>query len=184
MGLSAVIGTETMLRTSSQSQTRIGIQKSTAEILFAQMSTASSCNLCVKNYQDKISLNKIETHGSKLSTKSSAMFRLFCQSVNGLSTDCKSWKFSHKHNQLRKFWRKLDVDIISLTETKLNTILLDRNHNIPDKLFQNDVFVVQKSNSTIQLIGKTQQKGVITAVRGKFGQYAKVGEPDQSGLER
>ena len=146
-----------MLRTSSQSQARIGIQENTEESLFVQRSTASSCNSHVKNYQHNTSFNKIETHGSKLSTKLNATFRLFYQNVNSLSTDYKSWKFSYKHNQLRNIWRQLDVDVFSLTETQVILMLQDRNYNVPDTLFQSDVFAVQISNNTRELIGKRQQ---------------------------
>ena len=67
---------------------------------------------------------------------------------------------------------------------QVNLILLDRNYNIPNTLFQSDVFMAQMSNNTRELIEKRQQGRVLTAIRGKLRQYAKAGETDQSELGR
>ena len=54
-------------------------------------------------------------------------------------------------------------------------MLLDRNYNIPEILFQSNIFIAQISNNTRELIGKRQQSRVLITVRGKLGQYAKAG---------
>ena len=46
------------------------------------------------------------------------------------------------------------------------------------------MFVAQMSNNMRELIGKRQQGGVLITIRGKLGQYAKVGETDQLELGR
>ena len=60
------------------------------------------------------------------------------------------------------------MDVISLMETQVNLLLLDRNYNIPDTLFQSNIYIAQMSNNTRELISKRQKRGVMTAIKGSL----------------
>ena len=82
------------------------------------------------------------------------MFRVFYKNVNGLSTNHKSWRFSYKFRMLRRLWNVLDPDLISIIETQLNPDLLNFSYNIPESLFQLDLYIARLSNNSRELIGK------------------------------
>ena len=61
----------------------------------------------------------------------------------------------------------MDADLISLTETQINSKLIDKTYDIPSKIFTSEVNVSIHSSNVYELIRKRQQDRVFTAARGK-----------------
>ena len=78
----------------------------------------------------------------------------------------------------------LDPDLISITKIQVNPILLDSSYNLPESLFQSELYVARLSNNSRELIGKRQQGRVLSVVRGNLCSLATTSESDLSGLGR
>ena len=48
----------------------------------------------------------------------------------------------------------LDPDLIAITKTQINPVLLDSSYNIPESLFQSDLYIARLSNNSRELIEK------------------------------
>ena len=130
-----------------------GIVNHTAQNLSFHTSSASSTKQIYNNiYNTPIS--KIPTVDSTLSAKSDDIVKVFYENVNGLSTNRASWQFSYKFRTLRQLWRVLDPNLIAITEIQINSALLNSSYNIPELLFQSDLYVARLSNNSRELIGK------------------------------
>ena len=120
----------------------------------------------------------------KLLFKSTNCFRVYYENVNEFSISVYNWQSNFKYQKLRKIWKALDIDIISIIETQLNPLLLDHNYNIPSTLFCNEVSIACLSNNRIELIEQRQQYSILTAVRGELSRMAYSSESDYSSLGR
>ena len=78
----------------------------------------------------------------------------------------------------------MDPNLIAITETQINPVLLDSSFNIPELLFQSDLYVARLSNNSRELIGKHQQGGVLFVVRGDLCSLATASDSDNSSLGR
>ena len=117
--------------------------------------------MCVYN------LSSIKTYGSSLLPKTLDFFCLYYENVNGLPVKISSLKYPCKYRRLHLILRKLNVNIVSLTETKVNAKILDITFNIPSKFFELDLNILIYSSNEHNLTGKRQQGGIITTLRGK-----------------
>ena len=61
---------------------------------------------------------------------------------------------------------------------------MDSSYNISDTLFQSDSFIVNLTNNERELIGKRQQGGILSAVRGDLCKFVKEYDSDPSKLGR
>ena len=67
--------------------------------------------------------------------------------MNKLPIDLTKWKSTIKYRRLYKVQRKLEVDIILLTEAQINPELLDRKYNIPKTFFADEAHISRMSNN-------------------------------------
>ena len=98
--------------------------------------------------------------------------------------DRNSWRFSYEYQTLKRLWQVFDPDLIAIKETQVNPALLDSLCNIPESLFQSDLYAARLSNNSRELIGKTQQDRVLSVVRGELCSIERSLDSDSSGLRR
>ena len=107
-----------------------------------------------KNLYNPTLLSKIPTYGSKLSVKSLSIFRVYYKNINSLPSSSKLLKFSCKYKLMQYLLCKLDTDVILLTETQINSKLIDKTYDIPSKIFTSEVNVSICSSNIHKLIRK------------------------------
>ena len=117
------------------------------------------------------SLSSTDSFGSKLSVKSSNMFRLYFEHCNGLDTANAAWKSSCKYRILRKLWIIFDVNLIGLVEIQINTELLSRGKDVKENLFKSDVNNTIFTSNRNELIDFRQKGGFLSSVRGKLARF-------------
>ena len=102
----------------------------------------------------KTPISKISIISSNFSIKSDRIICIFYKNVNGLSMDRSSQRFLYKYRMLRQLQRVFDPDLIAIIVTQVNPFLLDSSYNIPEFLFQSDLYAARLSNNSKELIGK------------------------------
>ena len=89
------------------------------------------------------------------------------ENVNGLPASKSGWN-SDKVSRLRHVWSKINADIMSLVETKINQSLLPNTDSLYAIMFLNDRAMSTISTNANELIGKMQQGEVTTSVKSKM----------------
>ena len=121
---------------------------------------------------NKIQIIKIRTYRSILSSKPFDCFRAYYEDINSLPISTNNWKSICKCKKLHKAQKVLEINVILVTKTQLNSLLLDHNYNILETLFNDEAPIVCISNNKIELIGRRQQGRALIVVRGNLCKIA------------
>ena len=104
--------------------------------------------------------------GNQLEYKPDCTSRLCFENFNRLPTS-KHGCNSDNVSSLRHVWSKLNVDFKSTIETQIDLLLLPNKDSLHAAMFQNHAAKSMLLNNANKLIGRSQQGGAMTIVKGR-----------------